>query len=234
MNIVKCPVPAILLALSFLAVPVKSDAIELEGYTIHKRLLNISQAAEPQFIDDYILFTFTSDEKTSFVGAAFDFDNYTKVYQFKKTPEGVYFLVINNPGKETIRYRLIVDGLWMADPFNPEKVKGANFVELSLLRMPVKPDSETVFPYTRDGLTYFYYRGEENINVYIAGSFNSWDPFMYRMNEKKPGEYYITLRLPPGRHNYYFVANGKIMPDRRNPDVVWDSSFREISTYTLN
>ena len=208
-------------------------AIEIEGYNIQKKLLNIDDAGEPQFIDDYILFTFKSNEKVSFVGAAFDFDNYTKLYQYKRTPEGIYFLVINNPQKELIKYRLIVDGIWMADPFTPEKIREINSVEISMIRPPEKPDNEINYPYTKNGLTYFYYKGAENISVYLAGSFNSWDPFMYLLAEKKPGEYYISLKLPAGKHNYYFVANGKITPDRRNPYVVWDKEFREISTYTL-
>jgi len=225
----------VLIILTAIIISSKLYAIELEGYNIHKKLLNITDASQPQFIDDYILFTFKSDEKTAFAGAAFDFDSYTKVYQFKKDKDsGIYFLVINNPQKEIIKYRLIVDGLWIADPFNPEKIKEINSVEISVLRLPEKPDNEINYPYTKNGETFFYYRGSENISVYLAGSFNSWDPFMYLLEEKKPGEYYITLRLPPGKHNYYFVANGQIVPDRRNPDVVWDKEFREISTFTLN
>ncbi|MDX9799931.1 MAG: hypothetical protein RBT69_01195 [Spirochaetia bacterium] len=208
-------------------------AIELEGANIHKKLINITDASEPVFVDDYILFTFKSSEKTAFVGASFDFNNFTKVYQFKRTPEGIYFLVIANPGKEIIKYRLIVDGLWMPDPFNREKIRDINSVEISILRQPEKSDSEINYPRFADGYTNFYYKGEANISVYLAGSFNGWDPFMYLLSEKRAGEYYISLKLPPGKHNYYYVANGKIIPDRRNPDVVWDKDFSEISTFTL-
>ncbi|MCP5515220.1 MAG: hypothetical protein H7A26_07120 [Spirochaetales bacterium] len=208
-------------------------AIELEGANIHKKLIEMTDASAPVFVDDYILFTFKSSEKTSFVGAAFDFSNFTKVYQYKRTPEGIYFLVIQNPGNEIIKYRLIVDGLWMPDPFNSEKVRGINTVEVSILRQPEKPDSEINYPRIEDGYTNFFYKGETGISVYLSGSFNGWDPFMYLLSERRPGEYYISLKLPPGKHNYYYVVNGKIIPDRRNPNVVWDKDFREISTFTI-
>ena len=57
---------------------------------------------------------------------------------------------------------------------------------------------------------------------------------MYLMKEKRPGEYYIKLRLNPGQHYYYFLENGVKISDRRNPDLVWDTDFDEISSFTLS
>ena len=206
---------------------------EIESYNIQKKIIVTYDASEPQIIDNYILFTFKSSEKTSFVGATFDFDNYVKIYQFKKNPEGVYVLVINKPEKENIKYRLIVDGLWMADPFNPIKIKHPNLVEISVLNIADKFSSETNYPFTEKGVTYFRYKGEEGKNVYLAGNFNKWDPFMYNMAEKNPGQYFISLKLPPGKHSYYFVVNGKIVSDKNNPNFLWDNDFRELSAYIV-
>ncbi len=206
---------------------------EIESYNLQKKILITSDASEPQFIENYILFTFKTNEKVSFVGAAFDFDNYVKIYQYKKNPEGIYFLVINKPEKENIKYRLIVDGLWIADPFNPDKIKQSNLVELSVLNIADKFSNEIEYPHTAKGLTWFNYKGEEGKSVYLAGSFNKWDPFMYNMIEKRPGEYSISLKLPQGNYNYYFIVNGKIIPDIRNPNILWDKNYREISSYTV-
>ena len=56
---------------------------------------------------------------------------------------------------------------------------------------------------------------------------------MYRMKEEQPGEYYIKLRLNPGQHYYYFLENGVKKADRRNPDLVWDADFADISSFSL-
>ena len=47
--------------------------------------------------------------------------------------------------------------------------------------------------------------------VAIAGSFNGWRPEPAQLVEK--GKWAKELRLPPGRYEYLFVADGKWVPD---------------------
>ena len=208
-------------------------AIEIESYNVHKKMLITTDATEPQIMENYIIFTFKSKERTSFVGAAFDFDNYVKIYQFKKNPEGIYILVINKPEKEIIKYRFVVDGLWMADPFNPIKIKKPNEVEISVFNIADGSLSKNNYPFTENGITCFRYRGEEGKSVYLAGNFNKWDPFMYHMTEKNPGEYFTSIKLSPGTYYYYFVVNGRTEPDKDNLNILWDRDFREISVFDV-
>ena len=208
-------------------------AFEIENYNLQKKILITNDASEPQFIDNYILFTFKSSERTSFVGAAFDFDNYVKIYQFKKNSDGIYILAIERPEKEIVKYRLVVDGLWMADPFNPIKITKPNSVELSVLNIAELFSGKKTYPFTENGVTYFRYKGKEGKSVYLTGNFNKWDPFMYNMTEKMPGEYFISLKLAPGTHHYYFTVNGKNESDNNNPNTLWDTDYREISVYTI-
>ena len=208
-------------------------AVEIESYNMQKKILITTDASEPQIVDNYILFTFKSNERTSFVGAAFDFDNYVKIHQFKINSDGLYILVIKKPEKEIIKYRLVVDGLWMADPFNPVKIKKPNEVEISVLNISDSYLGGKTYPFTENGITYFRYRGEESKSVYLAGSFNRWDPFMYNMTEINPGEYFISIKLAPGAYHYYFVVNGKTKSDKDNPNILWDRDYREISAYSI-
>ena len=206
---------------------------EIESYNVQKKILITTDATEPQIIDNYILFTFKSSERTSFVGAAFDFDNYVKIHQFKINSDGIYILVVKKPEKEVIKYRLVVDGLWMADPFNPIKIKKPNEVEISVLNISDSFLGEKKYPFTENGITHFRYRGEEGKSVYLAGDFNKWDPFMYNMIEMNPGEYFISIKLFPGAYHYYFVVNGQSKSDKDNPSILWDRDFREISVYSI-
>ncbi len=47
-------------------------------------------------------------------------------------------------------------------------------------------------------------------SVYLAGTFNGWDPEVRRMKRVRKGEplFVAVLDLPPGRHEYKFVCDG--------------------------
>ncbi len=56
--------------------------------------------------------------------------------------------------------------------------------------------------------------------VLIAGDFNNWSPMSTPMiNRGRPGEFYTSLPLPPGRYRYRFVVDGKWMTDPNNKYV---------------
>jgi 1,4-alpha-glucan branching enzyme len=45
--------------------------------------------------------------------------------------------------------------------------------------------------------------------VFLAGSFNKWDPTAKEMTDRKgDGVFTATLNLPPGEHQYKFVVDG--------------------------
>jgi len=53
-----------------------------------------------------------------------------------------------------------------------------------------------------------------NSDVYLAGSFNSWDPQRHQMKDiRGNGKYTITLMLPKGEYEYKFVINGNWVVD---------------------
>lgn len=212
------------------------SGIELEGYSINKKLINLEKSGPPEIVDNYIVFSFESNEKQmpAFVGAAFEYENYTKIHQYKKIKdENIYYLVINKPDFEKIKYRIIVDGIWQADPHSLYNEREQNGVDISLFPLPPVPDNQNIFPLTEKNHTLFYYKGKPKSSVYLSGSFNNWDPFMYLMQEKRPGEYYFTIRLNPGKHYYYFLENGIKISDKRNPNLVWDKDFDEISSFSI-
>lgn len=49
--------------------------------------------------------------------------------------------------------------------------------------------------------------------VFVAGSFNQWKPDVAALAQSAPGNWEIELLLPPGRHEYLFVADGKWVAD---------------------
>jgi len=60
--------------------------------------------------------------------------------------------------------------------------------------------------------------------VYLAGSFNNWDPQAKPMTDKKnTGLFSAAVMLPPGSHEYKFVINGTWCVDPTNSDWTQNS-----------
>ncbi len=55
---------------------------------------------------------------------------------------------------------------------------------------------------------------EPGSEVFVAGSFNNWNPTQHRMKDKPgSGHYKKMLVLPPGTHEYKFIMNGEWVTD---------------------
>lgn len=50
-------------------------------------------------------------------------------------------------------------------------------------------------------------KAQSGVAVFVAGSFNDWDPTSVPMTERK-GIYSATLKLAPGIYEYKFVIDG--------------------------
>lgn len=55
----------------------------------------------------------------------------------------------------------------------------------------------------------FFLKANPGDEVYVAGSFNSWDPTALRLEDSdESGNFKRSMFLPQGRHEYKFVVNG--------------------------
>jgi 1,4-alpha-glucan branching enzyme len=66
----------------------------------------------------------------------------------------------------------------------------------------------------------FVYEATRAKKVYLAGSFNRWDPHALPMKKNKLGQWKATVSLLPGRYEYKFFADGAWVTDPRCPEVV--------------
>ncbi|MCI0651918.1 MAG: glycogen-binding domain-containing protein [Planctomycetes bacterium] len=55
----------------------------------------------------------------------------------------------------------------------------------------------------------FATRAQGARNVFLAGSFNGWDPTATPMESGEGGMWSITLALEPGRYEYKYVVDGE-------------------------
>jgi hypothetical protein len=178
------------------------------------------------------------------VGIAFAHEGFGKVYWFQKlmvsnehaspwikeTPpkdmyidSGILFHVFTIPVDLSgdLEYRLVIDGLWVQDPLNPNyRRDGASGIVRSVVSLPQirHPDAPNRGPV---GTLNFTFYAESGGTVTVAGSFNNWDPFMYELREAGPGRYSLSLPLPPGTYQYVFFYRGERRLDPNNPRRIY-------------
>jgi 1,4-alpha-glucan branching enzyme len=69
----------------------------------------------------------------------------------------------------------------------------------------------------------FEVTAESKADVFVAGSFNGWNPAHNKLKEKTgSGVYRTTLVLARGRHEYKFVVNGAWRADPRSSELAPD------------
>lgn len=63
----------------------------------------------------------------------------------------------------------------------------------------------------------FRLEAEPGSQVFLAGTFNGWNPQVTPMKPSpKNGAYLATVALPPGCHEYKFVVNGEWQVDPKS------------------
>ena len=53
----------------------------------------------------------------------------------------------------------------------------------------------------------------EALEVFVAGTFNNWNPEGHPLKKDKKGIWKVALSLPAGSHEYRFVVNGEWQED---------------------
>ena len=122
----------------------------------------------------------------------------------KKVEGGWEVPYVLGPGN--YQYKFIVDGKWLLDPGNPNKVNdGKGNVNSFLVVEPNYTFRLKGFPRAKQ--------------VNLAGSFNNWSPKGLAM-QKVNDEWIFPVFLGRGKHLYKFIVDGRWIKDPMNP--LWE------------
>ena len=199
-------------------------------------IANIKTVQAPILVGDYILFTASGTARHT--GIAFDFENYRHIHSFRRLvrrdPDedekakdtGILFYIMKIPQDiRLIKYRLVIDGLWTADPANPES-EFSESVNLEVSKFFInKPIDIHSSPRT-DSPVRFVYQGESGQKIRVGGTFTNWDSFIYELQEVRPGFYELEVCLPKGEHYYTYYRGMSAFTDDTNPERVYTSDGR--------
>ena len=172
------------------------------------------------------------------MGARFEHERWAVLHAFSVNEHGVFVLDYPLPGNATqagcrLRYRIVADGVWMADPSNPLREIDDRGVEVSVYEVESEVVRYVANPDVKAGRATFVYRGEPGSRVSFVGHFNAWDPFAELMSETRPGEFTATVEVRPGRHYYAYFAEGRKVLDEENSDTGIDPDGRRVSSFTV-
>lgn len=201
--------------------------------TLDIAVRSLAAAQAPRMVEDVLLLTLKPGTRTRFVGARFAHESWKVLHPYAVNDNGVFVLDYPVPeGVQEIRYKIVVDGLWMADPTNPRVDTDAMGNEVSVFALEKEPVRLILNPRREiDGGITFIFRGAPHTRVSIAGDFNFWDPFVDTLAETAPGIYRITLRVPAGEHWYFFFSEGRRMLDMLNPETGVDPDGNTVSYF---
>jgi hypothetical protein len=216
----KCVAAAILL----LFASVTLTAWDNLNLSLQQEMATIQRAKAPMLNYRTVLFTFDRSRDARYVGIAFGFEDFQTIHPYKQNEHGVFVLPYEVPEGTTV-YRIVVDGLWMADPTNPNRAHDQTGNVLSILELQLPPRRLYRSPrLSPAGEVVFVLNHEPGKRIYLSGDFNNWEPFMFVLTEESPGLYVYQQRFPPGEYEYCFIADGARLLDPLNPSFGTDSS----------
>ena len=202
-----------------------------ESAELYVFIQNLEHARPPLVQSGAIVFSYETKRTTYIVAARFSHENYERLHVFGKNDHGVFYLALPLPANTLIvKYRLMVDGIWMSDPSNPRRETDSRGMPLSVFHYEKTFDLPLESPILiGDNRVEFNVQIPPGSFVTIAGDFNAYDPFSHRLSEISPGHYQTRLKLFPGTHYYYFVVDGVPVIDPRNLRTMVSASGQQLS-----
>ena len=196
---------------------------------------SIDSSQPPRMVGDVLVLSYMPTRPVQFVGARFEHEAWKVLHPYAVNGRGVFVLDYPVPeGVREIRYRIVVDGLWMPDPANPVTEADGAGASFSVYKLENEPVRTVVNPKPAPGGSLlFVFGGSPGRRVSIVGDFNNWDPFMDPMDEISPGSYSVTLRVPAGEHWYYFFSDGRRILDRYNAQTGRDPDGATVSYFAF-
>lgn len=218
-----------------------AESTNYQNFELDTLLHNIEKPCAPILTDDYIIFT--ADMHNRFVGIAFDFENYKIIHPFEimthTDDEGItsrrymFYCYKREHKIASLKYRLVFDGLWTADPLNPNKEYDED-INLYFSKVEDPGSIKIYTQVTNDDSVHFIYKGQSGQTIRLAGNFTSWDPWIYTLKETSPGFYELNLPLTRGTYYYnYFIGLTPILDDS-NPKKAYTMDGRSANVIVVD
>lgn len=161
----------------------------------------VPESKYPKVTKDGIKFVYEGKANEVFIKGSF---NAWTEQPLKKEKENFWSITIPIPAGK-YQYGFVVDGKYITDPKNPNKITTPEGFVNSLLHIPM-PSGYTAPEITKDGVKFAYYAPKAK-KVSLAGDFNNWSTTADLLKKDKSGEWVIVKKIPIGVYKYKFVID---------------------------
>ncbi len=228
-----------------------SEPAQIDSVRYTRLVAEIGEPQPPVVRGRNIIFTASGDARH--MAIAFEHEGYAVLHNFMRLlprgergatqdpsgarttqrAESTLFYIMEVPEETSeIRYRIVRDGLWSADPLNPQSVYDfSTGTRVSVVQVEPWRIYRTSSVDSRS--VRFVYEGQSGEVIRLAGTFNNWDPFMYEMREFERGKYELTLPLPKGTWYYAFFIGTTQLQDTSSSMKVYTKDGRVASVITV-
>ncbi len=150
-----------------------------------------------------------------------------KTVPMERSAGGVwyYFLPAGERGRE-ITYKYLVDGTWITDPQNQERVDDGMGSYLSVAVPAVKTEGRQVTwrSVGKNTVEFRVWRPGASI-VSLVGDFNHWNPEDDLLTKGRDGIWRLRKKLYPGiGYRYKYIIDGEWSPDTYNEKSASDDT----------
>lgn len=168
------------------------------------------------------------------VKIAGDFSNWQNI-KMDRGKYGVWYYFLSEFNrKKAVRYKFLVDGIWIMDPKNPYKEDDLIGSYVSIVH-PIfgKEGKQLSFRFINRYLVEFrIYRPKARL-ISIVGDFNNWNPENDLLVKGKDDIWRLKKRLAKGTYRYKYIIDGKWVNDLYNKNTAWDSVVKMYSLISV-
>ncbi|MGL4562026.1 MAG: glycogen-binding domain-containing protein [Brevinema sp.] len=200
--------------------------------TIDQLLYQNGVFQTPIFLENYLLFYYKGVAKSVIISG--EFNDWQDHWVMQETKSNLWtFTITNRIAKGTYKYRLKVDGFWIADPQNPHITYDKAQQKLSVLTLTNDFLPHQKFPmWVSNDIYLFKYINTNARIVNIIGDFNDWNPFSHSMIYKGAGEFVIELELKAKKsYIYSFIQDGIWRFDENNKKQYLNKQNRPVNIF---
>ena len=208
--------------------PISNEYIKVDYYYNLKFLKNSSHPREIKIINvDNIIYHKRVAEKgllltyknrgAKDVKIAGNFSNWASL-QMKRGKYGVwYFFLSGYLLRKEIRYKFLVDGIWIVDPKNHNREDDGigSYVSIVNLTPPVE-GKDLSFRFIDKNLVEFRIYKPHAKLIAIVGDFNNWNTENDLLEKGIDDVWRLRKRLQIGKYRYKFIIDGEWVVDPYN------------------
>ncbi|TFH37704.1 MAG: hypothetical protein E4G96_11170 [Chrysiogenales bacterium] len=146
--------------------------------------------------------------------------------KMQRSDNGIWYYFLEAVEKRIdLTYKYMVDGIWIVDTLNDDRIDDRMGSYLSVIEPPLKTEGKHVtWRYIGKNEVEFRLHRPDASFVSIVGDLNNWSPEDDLLARGPDGTWRLRKRLFPGQYRYTYIIDGEWLPDTYNPHSGSDAS----------